>query len=56
MEETPLAVVFLPIAVELIPVAPLVVLEPDEKLISEKAKTIMMSVDDIEEESEEEEE
>jgi hypothetical protein len=27
--------------------------EPDEKLISEKAKTIMMSVDDIEEESEE---
>ena len=27
--------------------------EPDEKLISEKAKTIMMTVDDIEEESEE---
>ena len=27
--------------------------EPDESLISEKAKTIMMSVDDIEEESEE---
>lgn len=27
--------------------------EPDEKLISEKAKTIMMQVDDIEEESEE---
>ena len=27
--------------------------EPDEKLISEKAKTIMMNVDDIEEESEE---
>ena len=27
--------------------------EPDEKLISEKAKTIMMSVDDVEEQSEE---
>jgi hypothetical protein len=29
--------------------------EPDEKLISEKAKTIMMSVDDIEDESKEDE-
>lgn len=29
--------------------------EPDEKLISEKAKTIMMTVDDIEEESKEDE-
>ena len=27
--------------------------EPDEKLISEKAKTIMMQVDDVEKESEE---